>query len=178
MPSVQTTTLNGLTSLSPTTPHPALLRITPVPISISPTHPQCSCITCTPGLPLPSLLSYLQLRKQCVRVQQSQFPHTLGHHIPGTFLRTLKMAVEDRPDLWDTRLQCLQTLWRGIVTDNHLGANRGRREYSGGFVMLRNSKVDLISCFSLDHTALILPSPSHPPLPSLSTSPPSPPSPL
>ena len=124
MPSVQPTTLNGLTSLSPTTPHPALLRITPVPISISPTHLQCPCIPCTPGLPLPSLPTHLQLRKQCVRVQQSLFPHTLGHHIPGTFLRTLKMAIEDRPDLWDIRLQCLQTLWGDIVTGNHLGAYR------------------------------------------------------
>ena len=60
----------------------------------------------------------------CVRVQQSQFPHTLSHHIPSTFLRTLKMAVEDRPDLWDVRLQCLQTFCGSIVTDNHLGANR------------------------------------------------------
>ena len=52
---------------------------------------------------------------------------------------------------------------------------RGRREYSEGFVMTRN--VDLNSCFSLDHTALILPSPSPPPLPSLPPPPSSPPSP-
>ena len=84
-------------------------------------HPMyTSTATSLPSTPLHSLPCHLQLRKQCVRVQQSQFPHTLSYHIPSPFLRTLKMAVEDRPDLWDVRLQCLQTFWGGIVTGNHL----------------------------------------------------------
>ena len=104
--------------------------------------------------PLPFLPTHLQSRKQCVRVQQSQFPHTLGHYIPGPLLRTLK-------DLWDV---CMASM----PTDH---------QYSGGFVMSRSSKVDLISGVSSDHTEQILTSSlplsllfcnsPHPPLPSL-----------
>ena len=149
MPSVQTTTLNGLTSLSPTTPHPALLRITPVPISISPTHPQCSCIPCTPGLPLPSLPTHVQPRRQCVRAQQSQFPsHTRPphswYHPPNSQngrrgqARSVGRTASVPPD----------SLGRHSDRQSPWGKQRGRREYSGGFFMSRSSKVDPISCFS------------------------------
>ena len=148
MPSVQTTTLNGLTSRSPTTPHPALLRITPVPISISPTHPQCSCIPCTPGLPLPSLPSHLQLRKQymCQGAAESVSPHTRPPHswyLPpnsqnGRRGQTRSVGCTASMTT-DSLLRHRQSPW---------GKQRGRREYSGGFVMSRSSKVDPISCFS------------------------------
>ena len=149
MPSVQTTTLNGLTSLSPTTPHPALLRITPVPNSISPTHPQCSCIPCTPGLPLPSLPTHLQLRKQCVRVQQSQFPpHTRPPHFWYLPPNSQNGRRGQARSVGRTASVPPNSLGRHSDRQSPWGKQRGRREYNGGLVMSRSSKVDPISCFS------------------------------
>ena len=80
--------------------------------------------------------------------------------IPGPFLRILKMAVEDRPDLWDVRLQCLQTLWRGIVTGNHLGANKE----GGGRSLSCHGAVKWTSSHAFPRIILILPLSLFPPL--------------
>ena len=151
MPSVQPTTLNCLTSqvthhtTSSSVPVFQLAHPHPVPMLHMYTWPA----TPLPSTLFPSLPTHLQLRKQCVRVQQSQFPpHTRPPHSWYLPPNSQNGRRGQARSVGHTVLMPIDLLGRHSDRQSPWGKQRGRKEYNGGFVMSRSSKVDPISCFS------------------------------
>ena len=108
--SVQPTTLNCITSqvthhtTSSTAPVFQLARPHPVPMLPMYTWPA----TPLPSTPSPPHTLTFSLGSSVSGSSRISFPATLPPHSWSVF-RTHKMAVEDRPDLWDEQLQ---TFWK------------------------------------------------------------------